>query len=106
MGQALEISRTSHTASELRAAASKCRDGAQVRRMLAIALVLDGDARTEAAEQNGMERQTLRDWVRRYNELGIEGLKSLTSPGRALSDGRTESRIESSGYRRPEPRAR
>ena len=83
MGQALEISRTSHTASELRAAASKSRDGAQVRRMLAIALVLDGDARTEAAEQNGMERQTLRDWVRRYNDFGIEGLKSLTSPGRA-----------------------
>ena len=48
--------------------------------MLAIALVLDGDARTEAAEQNGMERQTLRDWVRRYNDFGIEGLKSLTSP--------------------------
>ena len=83
MGQALEISRTSHTASELRAAASKSRDGAQVRRMLAIALILDGDARTEAAEQNGMERQTLRDWVRRYNDFGIEGLKSLTSPGRA-----------------------
>jgi transposase len=83
MGRALAISRTSHTASELRAAASKSSDAAPVRRMLAIALVLDGDARTEAAEQTGMERQTPRDWVHRYNDFGIEGLKSLTSPRRA-----------------------
>ena len=31
---------------------------------------------------NGMDRQTLRDWVHRYNEAGIEGLKSRKSPGR------------------------
>jgi transposase len=29
-----------------------------------------------------MERQTLRDWVHRYNEGGIDGLRSRTSPGR------------------------
>ena len=48
MGRALAITRTDHTAAELRAAASKSSDAAQVRRLLAIALVLDGDARTEA----------------------------------------------------------
>ena len=30
-----------------------------------------------------MERQTLRDWVHRYNDEGVDGLKSRSSPGRA-----------------------
>jgi transposase len=88
MGHALAITRTDHSAADLRSTASKIGDGSQVRRLLAIALVLDGDARTEAAEQTGMDRQTLRDWVHRYNDGGIDGLKSRCSPGRAplLSD--------------------
>jgi transposase len=44
-------------------------------------MVLEGQARTVAARQNGMDRQTLRDWVHRYNQMGIEGLKSLSSSG-------------------------
>jgi transposase len=35
--------------------------------MLAIAMVLDGADRGTAAETCGMDRQTLRDWVHRYN---------------------------------------
>lgn len=58
-------------------------DGAQVRRLLALALVLEGRCRGEAAAHSGMDRQTLRDWIHRYNEEGIEGLKSRRSPGRA-----------------------
>lgn len=81
MGAALEITRTDRTALELRAIASKCHDARQVRRLLAIALVLEGRSRREAAEQSGMDRQTLRDWVLRYNESGIAGLKSRRSPG-------------------------
>ncbi len=81
MGAAVTITRTEHTAAELRAIAGKCHDGAQVRRLLAVAMVLEGGTRTEAAEQNGMDRQTLRDWVHRYNEAGVEGLKSRRSPG-------------------------
>ena len=81
MGAAVAITRTEHTAAGLRALAGKCRDGAQVRRLLALAMVLGGCGRTEAAEQNGMDRQTLRDWVHRYNEAGVEGLKSRCSPG-------------------------
>jgi transposase len=46
-------------------------------------MVLEGHSRTEAAELNGMDRQTLRDWVHRYNALGIRGLKSRCKPGRA-----------------------
>ena len=83
MGSALEITRTEHTSAELRALGGRCGDGALVRRMFALAMVLEGRPRTEAAELNGMDRQTLRDWVHRYNDLGVEGLKSRRSPGRA-----------------------
>jgi len=83
MGTALTIHRTEYTAEELRAIAGRCKDGAQVRRVLAIALILGGYSRGEAAALNGMDRQTLRDWVHRYNVEGIEGLKSRCSPGRA-----------------------
>ena len=88
MSAPLGITRTDHTSGELRALSCRCSDGAQVRRMLALALVLDGRPRTEAAELNGMDRQTLRDWVHRYNALGVEGLKSRHAPGRppALND--------------------
>ena len=79
MGTALAITRTEHTAAELRVLACKSTDGEQIRRLLALALVLEGRPRTEAAEQNGMDRQTLRDWVHRYNAEGIDGLKSHTS---------------------------
>lgn len=81
MSAAVRITRTEHTAADLREWAAKCRDGAQVRRMLAVAMALEGRSRTAAAESNGMDRQTLRDWVHRYNEAGVEGLKSRCSPG-------------------------
>jgi len=83
MGTALAITRTDHTAAELRVVACKCTDGEQVRRLLALALVLEGRPRTEAAEQNGMDRQTLSDWVHRYNAAGVDGLKSCHPPGAA-----------------------
>jgi len=45
--------------------------------MLAIALVLDGWSREAAAEACAMDRQTLRDWVHRYNAAGLDGLFNL-----------------------------
>lgn len=51
--------------------------------MLALALVLEGRSRTEAAETCGMDRQTLRDWVHRYNAEGLAGLANRSLPGRA-----------------------
>ena len=88
MALAVVITRLGHSSTELRAIAGRSEDAAQVRRLLALALVLDGGSRSEAAEQSGMDRQTLRDWVHRYNEAGIDGLKSRCSPGRTpfLSD--------------------
>jgi transposase len=81
MGKALAITRTDHTASELRTRAAKCEDADQARRLLAIALILDGASRQEAARLTGMDRQTLRDWVLRYNADGIGGLLSRKPPG-------------------------
>ena len=83
MNAPLEITRTDYTSAELRSLSGRCSDGAQVRRLLALALVLDGHSRTEAAALSGMDRQTLRDWVHRYNDFGLEGLRSRSSPGRA-----------------------
>src|SRR5674536_78391 len=81
MGAAVAIGRLDMTASALRAAASREKDGAAARRILALALVLDGADRKTAAETCGMDRQTLRDWVHRYNAEGLIGLHDLTPPG-------------------------
>ena len=83
MGGAVKVTRTDHTAMELRLLAAKSRNAAQARRMLGIAMVLDGASRADAARQAGMDRQTLRDWVHRYNEGSIEGLVSRAAPGAA-----------------------
>jgi transposase len=82
MGLAVQVTRLDHSAAELRAASARCTDGAQVRRMLAIALVLESRPRAEVASLTGMDRQTRPDWVHRYNAEGIAGLKSRTGPGR------------------------
>ena len=82
MSQPVPVTRLDKSAIDLRHEASRCSDGAVVRRLLAIALVLEGRPRTEAAEACGMDRQTLRDWVHHYNKEGIDGLSNRRSPGR------------------------
>ena len=81
MSAAIEITCQDHTAAELRAVAARCDDAGQTRRLLAIAMILDGASRLDAARQAGMDRQTLRDWVHRYNAAGIRGLVSRKAPG-------------------------
>ncbi|HVZ10695.1 helix-turn-helix domain-containing protein [Rhodopila sp.] len=84
MGQMIPITRTECSAAELRRLAVQAAAGDQARRLLAVELILDNRSRTEAAEQGGMQqRQTLRDWVHRYNEAGVDGLKSRIAPGPA-----------------------
>jgi hypothetical protein len=75
MGHAIPV-RTDYTAGEVRRLAQRAKDAAQTRRLLAIAAVLDGALREEAATIGGMDRQTLRDWVIRFNEQGPDGLCS------------------------------
>ncbi len=68
------ITRTEHTAATLRRHAACSVDASVARRLLALALVLDGHKRADAARSAGMDRQTLRDWVHRYNADGLAGL--------------------------------
>jgi hypothetical protein len=68
------------------ALAGKTDDGAVVRRLLAIPLVLEGRCREVAASQNGMTRQTPRDWVRRYSAEEVEGLRSRTPTGTSAAN--------------------
>lgn len=79
---AIEITRKDLSAKELRVASAKARDAKAARRMLAIALVLEGKDRKTAAETCGMDRQTLRDWVHRYNAEGLAGLENRKGAGR------------------------
>jgi transposase len=85
----LEI-RRDRTPVVLRKLAKAEEDGRVARRLLAIANALDGMDRKAAAEAAGMDRQTLRDWVIRYNEHGIEGLLDCWGGGRPPRLGRDE----------------
>jgi len=81
MGKAIEVTRLDLTPAELRAAATRATDVSAARRMLCLAMVLEGSDRTTAAETCGMDRQTLRDWVHRYNADGLPGLYDRKPPG-------------------------
>jgi transposase len=74
---------------ELRRRARRERDGRVSARLIAIANALEGMDRASAARLAGMDRQTLRDWVHRYNAEGIAGLCNRPAPGRRpkLSEG-------------------
>jgi transposase len=76
MAAAVSITRWELTAAELREAAARTPDAKMARRALAVALVLEGRPREEAARSCAMQRQTLRDWVHRYNAQGLAGLSN------------------------------
>src|SRR4051794_2535642 len=88
----------------LRREARRCRDTAASRRMLALALGLEGASREEAARAAGMDRQTLRDWVRRYDAEGLAGLRDRPRSGREprLTPGQ-EAELAAPAPRRPDP---
>src|ERR1700687_1210753 len=69
-------------AAALRRLASVVKDASQVRRLISVSALYDGMSRGEAARVGGMDRQTLRDWVHRFNEEGADGLINGKSPGR------------------------
>jgi transposase len=80
MGRAIAV-RRDYTSGRLRRLAQRTKNAAEPCRLLAIAAVLDGASREEAAKIGGMDRQTLRDWVIRFNEQGPDGLINIPSPG-------------------------
>lgn len=74
--------RDDFAAVDLRRLAGRVKDGAQARRLLALAAVYDGMDRASAARIGGMDRQTLRDWVHRFNAAGPDGLVNVKPTGR------------------------
>jgi len=66
---------------QVRAFSRSSKDAAQVRRLLAIATILDGGSRSEAARIAGVTLQIIRDWVLRFNEAGVDGLATRKAPG-------------------------
>jgi transposase len=79
------ITRMDMSVADLRAAAKQAGDAKQASRILAIAMVLDGFSRRDAARLCGMDRQTLCDWVHRYNEEGLDSLADRARSGRPAS---------------------
>ena len=75
--------RSDYASSDLRRLARRSGDADQVRRLLAIALILDGRSRSEAAKVAGVTLQIVRDWVLRFNEGGPDALATRKAPGRA-----------------------
>ena len=65
----------------LRRLARQTKEAAQVRRLLALASIYDGGARSDAARLGNVTLQIVRDWVMRFNERGPEGLVNGKAPG-------------------------
>jgi transposase len=79
----VQITRLEHDVDALRQHAGSVSAAPVARRLLALASVLEGHSRVKAAKSCGMDRQTLRDWVIRYNEHGIAGLSDRPKRGGA-----------------------
>jgi len=99
----IQITRWEHDPGALRQHAARASDAPVARRLLALALVLEGYGRAEAAQSCGMDRQTLRDWVIRYNELGIAGLSDRPHGGGAAAKLSAEEKVQLSAWVRQGP---
>lgn len=88
--------RLDYSSTEVRRLARRCGDPDQVRRLLALALILDGSSRSAAARAAGVTLQIVRDWVIRFNADGPDGLISRKAPGKAsiLNDGQRRALAE------------
>ena len=78
----LPITNHDHTVQELAQLARNCKDPRWARRLRAVAMVLRGARRCDAAEAHGLDVQTLRDRIELYNRDGPEGLRMPPSGGR------------------------
>lgn len=81
MGSALQL-RTDFVSDDLRKAARVSRDAIQTRRLLALAHIYDGATRGAASRVGGVTVQIVRDWVKRFNAQGPEGLLNVKAPGK------------------------
>ena len=94
MGAAVRL-RTDYDGARLRDLAKRSRNGAQARRLLALAEIYDGRRRSDAARLAGVGLQIIRDWVLRFNAEGPDGLinrKGSGPPSRLTDDQRAKLR--------------
>ena len=84
MGRAIPL-RGDFDAAGLRRLAKRGRDGAQNRRLLALAVIYDGGRRSDAARFGGVGLQIVRDWVLRFNAEGLKDRKA-SGPPRKLNE--------------------
>ncbi len=80
MGSAIAL-REDFDSAGLRRLAKASKDAAQSRRLLALAEIYDGGARSDAARIGGVGLQVIRDWVLRFNAEGPGGLADRKAPG-------------------------
>ena len=73
--------RTDYNANDLRRLSRNSSNSKQTRRLLALALIYDGNPRHEAARHVNVDVQSIRDWVLRFNAEGPEGLIDKKSTG-------------------------
>ena len=81
MGAAIGL-REDFDGSGLRRLAKASKDAGQSRRLLTLAAIYDGGARSDAARIGGVGLQVIRDWVLRFNAEGPGGW--LTARRRAI----------------------
>lgn len=62
MGKPVKITNLKHSAADLCWLASREKRGSVVRRLWALAMILEGSSRAEAVKKNGFYRKTLRYW--------------------------------------------
>ena len=82
MAAALRL-RNDFDAERLRSQAKGSKDGPKARRLLTLAAIYDGAARSEAAKIGGVTLPIVRDWVLRFNAHGPDGLLDRKAPGAA-----------------------
>ena len=81
MASAVQV-RKDYSSDDLRRLARASDDADQTRRLLALAVILDGGSRGDAARTGGVGLQVVRDWVLRFNEWSY-GRKWVTRPDQA-----------------------
>ena len=80
----IAVTRTDHTAESLRMLTSSHKFRGCRHRLRAMALMIeDTVSRAEISRRTGVDVQTLRDWVVRYNGSGVDGLRDAARPGRS-----------------------
>ena len=100
---AIPVTRCDLTAADLRSEPARSKNTRIARRLLALAMVVDGHSRAIAARSGAMDLQTLRDWVHRYNEHGLPGLSDAAHPGRPRSlSGKQEIEVNAWGEKGPD----